>query len=282
MIKPVSVMNSIVKTPAVRNFATATMLTLGVLGVGACAGGNSNKTAGQTQTEVVSTEGAEAIKSAAIPNQPIYSKEPNKKLTEKFCNKVKPEEVDAQMNNIYGLLDAYGTFAGAVEMQRSYNYLVFSEKLEDCIADNIIFESLKSLGIESIFSFENEEAEKFIKLENWVNDSYYATLRALEQEAYDKGKKDARFVSDMMDSHFASIDFLSKEEKKDYEKSLLKYRSKQQDKYSVQGYSDYIAFQVYTMDRIMYMRAAKNMGFDKFKGFDKVFAEFEKAAAPTP
>ena len=60
-----------------------------------------------------------------------------------------------------------------------------------------------------------------------------------------------------MDSHFASIDFLSKEEKEDYKKSLIKFRSKQQDKFSVQGYSDYIAFQVFTMDRIMYWHSVK-------------------------
>ena len=73
MIKPVSVMNSIVKTPAVRNFATATMLTLGVLGVGACAGGSANKTTEQAQTEIVSAEGAEALRNyAKITPKTVY------------------------------------------------------------------------------------------------------------------------------------------------------------------------------------------------------------------
>ena len=75
---------------------------------------------------------------------------------------------------------------------------------------------------------------------------------------------------------------LSKEEKEDYKKSLIKFRSKQQDKFSVQGYSDYIAFQVFTMDRIMYWHSVKNMGLDKLRGFKKAFAEFEKAAMPKP
>jgi len=267
----------------------------------ACTGSESDNKESKQDHDVTELIDEETVEIASqdveiAPSDPLFSKEPNIKLVKKICDyaidpyynpplgKLDTTKVIAeQMANINGLHDAYGTFAGVVEMQRSYNYHVFIKKLEDCIANKLLDKHQKKLGM-NIYSFPSKDKDhkSFFQLNDWINDSYYATSREVEQEYYDNGQKDARFVSELMDSHFASIDFLSKEEKEDYKKSLIKFRSKQQDKFSVQGYSDYIAFQVFTMDRIMYWHSVKIMGLDKLRGFKKAFAEFEKAAMPKP
>ena len=62
------------------------------------------------------------------------------------------------MANINGLHDAYGTFAGVVEMQRSYNYHVFIKKLEDCIANKLLDKHQKKLGM-NIYSFPSKDKD---------------------------------------------------------------------------------------------------------------------------
>ena len=302
MIKPVSVMNSVVKTPAVRNFATATMLTLVVLGVGACAGG-SNKTTEQTQTEIVSAEGAEALKAVTISNQPLYSKEPNKKLVEKICDwavnfhdakvlfwdRDTARVIAKQMANINELHDAYGTFAGAVEMQRTYNLAMLEKHVGGCIYDNSVPQKMKERGFSLSECNDIPECRKYSNVQDALVNGYYTSggayykvLRNAEGDIFSSNKNSAQEISALLDSHVEKFDYWSKSEKKDYKKAVEEFRSKQADKYSPQGYSDYIAFQVFTMDRIVYTREFKKVGLHREKGFDKAFAEFAKATAPTP
>lgn len=280
MIKPVSVMNSIVKTPAVRIFATATMLTLGVLGVGACAGGSANKITEQAQTEIVSAEGAEALKAMNVET-PLVSREENKKIAEKFYI-LAGKDVEAQKLANKALMDSWGTFAGTVQMQRVYDCQILTKLLEESLADNLLDDLQKRWGM-NLHSFPSETANKFYKFDDWINEQYVPSLTEKENAAYGNiDNPHAQIVSKTIDEHIANMDFISEKEKKDYFGSVAKFRSSQTDKNSVQGYSDYIAFKTFTLDRILFKYALRTIGLTKEKGFDKAFAEFEKAAAPTP
>lgn len=251
MIKPVSVMNSVVKTPAVRNIATATMLTLGVLGVGACAGGNSNKTADNAQTEIVSVEGAEALKAAAIPNQPIYSNEPNKKMVDALTKL----ELGGVLKHYNNLCKSQGTFLATAYAQNSIDYLMMLNRNENTLMREI----KETYGLNANTREDLKSIRGFI-FDN-INDfyDYIDTLKTgyVQDFTYAiKGKKSAQEVSLALDELIATQKNLSAKDKKKYAKSVEFFKKSQPDEIrnSLQGWTDLIAFKIYKIDELVYKK----------------------------
>lgn len=258
MIKPVSVMNSIVKTPAVRNFATATMLTLGVLGVGACAGGSANKTTEQAQTEIVSAEGAEALKNYAKITPKTVSYEPNKKILEGFekgyswLHEMHKEQDIAKFNNT---TKKYGTFVGTSVGQADISHYIFI----GIIRDNSMFDRLETPKFHNAIDLVDAEIIRLMDFKNY--------LSAEEVSA----KLDNYVVE--LPTHFANITETDCEK---YFKSVNKFQQKQSKrlKNTEQGWADLIAFKTNKIVSLMYQNYIKNEGLEVDKKiYNKAEAE---------
>lgn len=267
-------MNSIVKTPAVRNFATATMLTLGVLGVGACAGGSANKTAEQTQTEVISAEGAEALKAMNVET-PLYSNEINKQIYDKTISKYSTKEDKLEVAyNLIDLFDVAGTFLGTAEAQRTYD-------------ENLINDLTYSLE-DKVDNKPAASALDYLRLQMF---NYFKASRSVEFAEFEKnGPFSAQKMSLTLDNTLENLDFLSKRQKKLYHKSVDNFKKMQNNttQGNVKALSDLISYKVFLMDKIALetliedskvLDSEEKISKDDYKA---LVAEFEKAAAPTP
>ena len=275
MINLVSVMNSIVKTPAVRNFATATMLTLGVLGVGACAGGNSNKTAEKAQTEIVSIEGAEALKSNALASK-TESKEVNKKVEQglfkvaKVC--VNEEVANESVENFINVTNKKGTFIATSSAQNYINLKLFRRAVE---------RGLLQLGISKydiIFDFDNQaemegfykvtpEIRKYFDFVYWVSNDFDVKL----ENTLNSSKQSYEEVSATLDKFVNDQNYLTRKEKKSYFNAVQEYKDNQLLEYknTIQGYMDIVAFKTKKIAEVVYQNKIKEIA----KGDDFVSDE---------
>lgn len=278
MIKPVSVMNSIVKTPAVRNFATATMLTLGVLGVGACAGGSANKTTEQVQTEILSAEGAEALKAMNVET-PLYSNEINKQVYDKTLSICPKDQVESVKEALKKSFEVAGTFLGTADAQR--------------VVDMNLIGNFKNIALDK---FDSGMHITILEQVNKKSTALMNQIRQTEAEEFAKnGFPSAQDMSKRLDDTFNNLEFVTDKQKRIYNKSILAFQKGQSvsQKSNVQKMSDLIAYKAFLIDKAIiehyieyYMvfqegptRAMSNMSKKDYK---EMVAEFEKAAAPTP
>ena len=286
MIKPVSVMNSIVKTPAVRNFATATMLTLGVLGVGACAGGNSNKTTDKAQTELISQEGAEALKNNIIKANTIsytHNKKIEDYLNVAFPDAVKEEDVNYYKSVVYNIAEEYGTFLSTMEAQRLIDFCIAEQAIKDVILVNGIrdgviddFSQYDKLKTIKKYAPMIDSAEKIIE---WADGEYYQAL--LKKGGLEDVSGEA--ISTKLDEFLEEQKYLTQEEKDDYYTLVKNYQKKQIDKkrYKVQNLADLISLKMNKINELVFLhKIGENEKFISTPKFDYIWNSNYDPATP--
>ena len=272
MIKLVSAMNSVVKTPAVGNFAAATMLTLGVLGVGACAGGSANKTAEQTQTEVISSEGAEALKANTIPLK-TESKDVNKKAEQglfKVCKACINEEVaNESVENFKKDTHKRGAFIATSKAQNYINLKLFNRAVERDLLQlgiskyDIAFDFDNQAEMES-YSKSTPEILKYFKFVDWVINDFDVKL----ENTMNSSKQSYEEVSATLDKFVNDQNYLTSKEKKLYFNAVQEYKDNQLLEYknTIQGNMDIVAFKTKKIAEVVYQNKIKQIDKEIAKG----------------
>ena len=276
MIRPISVIDTVVKSPTVRNLATATMLTAAVLGIGACAGGNSNKVAEQEQTEVVSKEGAEAIKAAAS----VTTNAVSNGLSEKIINAINEEFwLDEAIANehINEVLEVSKKAGPAVAVVVAQSKVSHSNMIEDM--KYILREDLKKKGYNYAEAIETKDAKRFSHvlefeaMEEWLNNTYYPSLHTKLS-----GKKmSAEEVSSALDEFVTEQPYLYTVDRYTYSEKVKEFKEKQSPELAgtKQGLEDLIAYKTNVLNYVVYKYMLSGIRIPETQGEIKYFYDLD-------
>ena len=220
------------------------------------------KDAQPNQTEVVSKDGANALKAASMAEieQASYPTEHNIKLDETLRKYIQNDEDRKYINNILNnAYKKYGTYLGSAIVQHEIDFqqfCTFVNKNSDILIKKNINKSLgnsvKKIGPELFKTLEGKEP--IIKA--WANIIYNQKLD--QQLEFDKIPS-AIEVIDRLDNMVEHSDFLTNKDKKEYYHYCIEYMQRKGVAKNVREKSDVIARKMYLLDRIIYERLLKKL-----------------------
>lgn len=246
----------------------------------------NEKTETQPKTEVVSKDGAEALKAITFPMLQQNPKVPtthNKALDEKllkFANNAEEKKIiNEYLDNIY---KESGSYLASAEIQQSIDYNMFLEFLDGNI------EILKKFDEKAYNKIDKESMKKVTEksepIKNWLNENYFNVYN----EPF--GKFD--HPPDYMELNDALDDYIEEDPYQLFKSGLGVYRYdtktcvdilKKSNMDNLQKKSNLVAFKVNTADYILFKNLLKSYGLYKdYKdvGVIENFNEFMVSVTP--
>ncbi|MBE7711096.1 MAG: hypothetical protein E7Z92_03035 [Cyanobacteria bacterium SIG31] len=284
-----------IKTPVVRKIMSTAMLAAATLGVtNVMAKPSKAQEAMPTQTEVMSPEAAKAAQAYA-QQAGTYSYQNNPKLDAAVLAMSK-DEAEA-IKNKAGIEQTYrnvGTFATSMYLQNIIDMGYFQEKfLNDNITAVYLGLAAGSGNIPEDINVDAYDA-KFKKFSEHIENVYkpwFSNLLASLLNTAPSAEKCSKTIDKVVNDN-AWCD------KAKYDAEVANFRSQQKDKYSVQGWSDLVAFKTYLIDKMFIEDTIKNFGLQDFmlkplnvnskmeyvkgKNITVLKEVFEDKAKPTP
>lgn len=229
----------------------------------------NEKTETQPKTEVVSKDGAEALKAITFPMLQQNSKVPtthNKALDEKFLKFCKTPEEKKMVNDfIDNIYKEHGSYLGSATIQQNLDLNIFLEFLDGNI------EILKKFDEKAYNKIDKESMKKVTEksepIKKWLNENYF--------NVYNQpfGKFD--HPPDYKEVNVALDDYIEKDPYKLFEDRTDKYNYrvehtvdylKKSNMDIVQKNSNLIATKVQIADEILFINLLKSAGL--YKGYE--------------
>ena len=233
---------------------------------------NVNKS--PNQTEIVSKEGAEALKAASLqsvqqaPVPSVHNQKLDNALRKYIESNDDKQYIDNIINNTY---KENGTFFGSVIMQHEINfqhlYAFLSGNTNILIKNNINTElgkTIKNFG-DSFYKTVRPEEDR---MSNWVLNEYTPTLIKYLQFNH---KPTAEEVCSGLDDFVLKKSGLSHDEIAEYSTQNYGFnRDCIKNKKDTQSMSDLIAFKIYMIDKLIFKKKLSEIGVFKAAGrFEK-------------
>lgn len=246
----------------------------------------TERTDNPPQTEVVSKDGAEALKVMTFPQQqnPAVPTVHNKALDEKFLKLAHNEEekkaIEEFVNNIY---KAYGTYLGSATIQQNIDLNMFKEFLDGNI------DILKRFDEEAYNKIDRAAMQKVVEkgepIKQWLNENYF--------KVYNQPFGQFDHSPDMGEINNALEDYIENDPYKLFNDGLatFRYNNKNFHDKLVQNNnmdvltknSNLIAYKVNTADYILFLNLLKNAGiYNSYKDLTILenYCAFINAVAP--
>lgn len=239
------------------------------------------------QTEVVSKEGAEAVKAMNFQQQkPTVPTVHNKKLDEtlkKFFDKEEDlENIDKTLNNLY---NDFGTYMATAFIQQQIDYNMFMAFLRGDV------ELLKKFDSNS-YKYIDTDAFKYVekqkdKLLEWLEPNYNLVLEPVYQsfdnppDAEEFSQALDKYVNEQKGKLFDDRHFYG-----DYTNSNRQYKEKldRTNKNKVQKQSDYIGYQINNANYLLFKKLLYSVGinidFSTYSGVEDNLLEYLEAGRP--
>ena len=235
---------------------------------------NVNKTPNQNQTEIVSKEGAEALKAAslqgvqqtAVPT--VHNQKLDKALRKYIESNDDKEYIDGIINNIY---KDNGTYLGSALMQHEINLqqlCSFMSGNHDILIKNSINQDLGRTIKEFGPAFYKTVTPREEKVVNWLMNSY--TPQLLKDLEFNH-KPTAEEVCIRLDNIAKTKAGFTRDELIEYyalnDEFIYKKLKKKND---TQAMSDLIAYKMFLIDKIVFEKELDRIGVFKAVGrFEK-------------
>lgn len=214
------------------------------------------------QTEVVSIEGADAIKAIGMAevSQTSIPTSHNLKLDEALRKYIQTDDDRKYINGIINsVYKKNGTYLGSAIIQHEINFqqfFTFVSKNTDILINNNINRAygvtIKSFGPEFFKTMESKEN----LIMAWANDIYN---RELGQQLTFRKIPDAIDVSDRLDLIVQNSDFLTTKDKQQYLQECINYLELKGPAKNINDKSNILARKTYIMDKIVYTRLLKKL-----------------------
>lgn len=237
----------------------------------------NEKTETQPKTEVVSKDGAEALKAITFPMLQQNPKVPtahNKALDEKFMKLSRNDEEKKLMEDF--LLNVYkncGSYLASAKIQQELDLNMFYEFLDGNIEILKIFDenAYNKIDKESM----KKVTEKSEPIKKWLDENYLKVYyEPLDQFDH---PPDIQELKDALD------DYVEYDPNKYFKDGFVIYRGnvnlffeklKKSKMPLTQKYSNLIAYEVNTADYILFLNLLKNAGIYKRENDDNILDNF--------
>lgn len=235
MIKPI-LSNSIGKT-----FVATAMLATAVIGTNAETIKNKQQNNAE-QTELVSKETAQALKSNAIAlnNKSI---EHNKKIDKVYIKNCEPEKsVKNKKSSLDAMYNVYGSYGANIQIQTAIDTHFIKGTINSYL-EHLSFLNENRAKAQSIFS----------EFYEWQNNEFYSDLYQEELKMYEKEEyPSVETAINFVDKQILNPKYFEKGDIKIYEKGCDIFKSEQKDGNSPQGKSDLLAYKVHLMNSLAF------------------------------
>ena len=224
------------------------------------------------QTEVVSKEGAEALKTTtmqAVTQNSIPTVQ-HSKLNERLRKYIENEEDSKYINNIINnVYNQNGTYLACVKLQREIDFqqlYTFLSKNPDILIKNNINakfgKQIKDFGPDFFKTLDSDKAKIIM---GWVNEIYNVKMNKLLRF---KNMPNVVEVSDRIDEIVSNSDYLNSNEILMYYKECNKYLDNKLEPTTPQDAAYIPARQMFIYDKIIFEKVLKKIGVFNEKQFN--------------
>jgi len=239
----------------------------------------NEKTETQPKTEVVSKDGAEALKAITFPMLQQNPKVPtthNKALDEKFLKLAHNEEEKKIINEF--LVNNYnecGTYLASATIQQNLDLNMFLEFLDGNI------EILKKIDEKAYNKIDKESMKKVTEksepIKKWLNENYFNVYN--EPFGQFDHPPDYKEVNDALDDYIKKdpYELFNNYVAYDFAKINYDIELKKSNMDNVQKNSNLIAAKTHTANEILFRNLLRATGFDKNNDVIKNYNEFMDA-----
>lgn len=247
----------------------------------------TERTDNPPQTEVVSKDGAEALKVMTFPQQqnPAVPTVHNKALDEKCLKFCDTEEEKKHMNDFLSMnYNKYGSYLGSAIIQQNIDLNMFLEFLDGNI------DILKRFDEEAYNKIDRDAMQKVVEkgepIKQWLNENYFKVYN--QPFGQFDHPPDAEEVSNALDQ-FVKTDPYNLFNKDFVEVNYTlpngRYRrAQEQVSYSddLQKHTNYISHQVYCADNLLFYNLLKStkLSSDDLKKAEKCLSAYMLAIMP--
>jgi len=237
------------------------------------------KTDTPSQTEVVSKDGAAALKAITFPQQmqtPTVPTVHNKALDEKLLkfadNEEEKKHITEYMSNIYNI---NGSYLGSAMLQQTLDLNMFLEFLDGNI------EILKKIDEKAYNKIDKESMKKVTEksepIKKWLNENYFNVYN--EPFGQFDHPPDYKEVNDALDDYIKKdpYELFNNYVAYDFAKINYDIELKKSNMDNVQKNSNLIAAKTHTANEILFRNLLRATGFDKNNDVIKNYNEFMDA-----
>lgn len=224
------------------------------------------------QTEVISKEGAEALKTTTLQavTQSTIPTVQHSDLNESLRKYIENEEDRKYFNNIINnVYKQNGTYLACVKLQREIDFqhlYTFVSKNPDILIKNNIDakfgKQIKDFGPDF---FKTLDSGKTKLIMTWVNDIYNIEMNKLLRFGH---KPNVNEVCDRIDEIVDNSDYLNSNEKLKYYKECDKYLELKLEPQTPQSAAYIPARQMFILDKIIFEKVLKKIGVFNEKQFN--------------
>lgn len=236
------------------------------------------RTENPPQTEVVSKDGADALKAMTFPQQqnPAVPTVHNKALDEKFLKLADTEEEKQYVNNLLSNIYAKnGSYLGSAMVQQNIDVNMFLEFLDGNI------EILKKFDEEAYNKIDRDAMQKVVEkgepIKQWLNENYFKVYN--QPFGQFDHMLDAEEVSNALDSYVEEDPYQLFNNYVAYHFNRINYdiELKKSNMDNVQKNSDLIAAKTHTANDLLFRNLISTTGLDMNNGVVKNYNEFMDA-----
>ena len=215
----------------------------------------ATRTDNPPQTEVVSKDGAAALKATPQQQNPAVPTVHNKALDEKFLKLADTEEEKQYVNNLLSsIYTKNGSYLGSAMVQQNIDVNMFLEFLDGNI------EILKRFDEEAYNKIDREAMQKVVEksepIKQWLNENYFAVYNKPFQFDH---MPDAEELNVALDNYIEKDPYQLFMNFTGYKFDVTNYKSylKKSNMDNIQKNSTFIAAKVHTANELLFLNLLK-------------------------